>query len=75
MTTEAEERAAAALAVMGKPADLKAVYLGDGVYATFDGYHIWLHLNSHLAPRLVALDSAVMFNLTAYAKYVQGGRS
>ena len=21
------------------------VYLGDAVYASFDGYHIWLHLN------------------------------
>jgi hypothetical protein len=22
-------------------------YLGDGVYAVFDGWHIWLRLNSH----------------------------
>ena len=25
-------------------------YLGDGVYAIFDGYGIWLHANDHLNP-------------------------
>jgi hypothetical protein len=25
-------------------------YLGDGVYALFDGYGIWLHANDHLMP-------------------------
>jgi hypothetical protein len=25
-------------------------YLGDGVYALFDGYGIWLHANDHLTP-------------------------
>lgn len=24
-----------------------AEYLGDGVYAIFDGYGIWLHANDH----------------------------
>jgi hypothetical protein len=29
--------------------DLKD-YLGDGVYAIFDGYGIWLHANDHANP-------------------------
>lgn len=27
-----------------------ASYLGDGVYAIFDGYGIWLHANHHEHP-------------------------
>lgn len=27
-----------------------AEYLGDGVYAIFDGFGIWLHANSHDEP-------------------------
>lgn len=27
-----------------------ANYLGDGVYAIFDGYGIWLHANDHANP-------------------------
>jgi len=27
-----------------------ASYLGDGVYAIFDGYGIWLHANDHEHP-------------------------
>jgi len=27
-----------------------ASYLGDGVYAIFDGFGIWLHINDHEAP-------------------------
>ncbi len=26
------------------------MYLGDGVYAIFDGYGVWLHANSHDNP-------------------------
>ena len=49
--------------VNGKPAE----YCGDGVYAIFDGYGIWLHANSHDNPtdRIYlepsVLDSIVMF--------------
>lgn len=32
-------------------------YLGDGVYATFDGYHVWLLTGSHDNPdNRVALE-------------------
>lgn len=41
-------------------------YLGDGVYATFDGMHVWLHLGAHDAPALVALDIDVFCAVTKY---------
>ena len=43
-------------------------YLGDGVYASFDGWHIWLHLGSHDSPGLVALEPEVLSALMAYAE-------
>jgi hypothetical protein len=47
-----------------------AVYLGDAVYASFDGYHIWLHLGRHDAPPLIALEPQVLAALNAYAAYL-----
>ena len=41
-------------------------YLGDGVYASFDGYHIWLAVNDH-RNKVVALEPAVMAGLQRYA--------
>jgi len=40
-------------------------YLGDGVYASFDGYHIWLAVNHH-ENKVVALDPYVMKSLIEY---------
>lgn len=40
-------------------------YLGDGVYASFDGYQIWLAANHH-ENRVIALDPDVQRNLVAY---------
>lgn len=48
-----------------------ATYLGDGVYASFDGYQIWLHVGSHDAPPLVALEAEVVDKLNEYVKTVQ----
>ena len=45
-------------------------YLGDAVYASFDGYQIWLHLNDHRSPGLIALEPAVYDSLVDYAKRV-----
>jgi hypothetical protein len=42
-------------------------YLGDGVYASFDGIHIWLAAN-HPENKTVALDPSVFDNLVAYEK-------
>lgn len=44
-------------------------YLGDGVYASFDGYQIWLAANHH-ENKVVALEPAVFSELVAYAKRV-----
>lgn len=43
-------------------------YLGDGVYGSHDGFQIWLHLNSHDSPALIALDSRTMESLIHYAR-------
>lgn len=42
-------------------------YLGDGVYASFDGYQIWLHLNHHESEPLIALDENTLAALLRYA--------
>lgn len=45
-------------------------YLGDGVYASFDGYQVWLHVNHHEAPPCVALEPAVIDALNRYFRDV-----
>lgn len=40
-------------------------YLGDGAYASFDGYQIWLAANHH-DNRVIALEPAVMDALIRY---------
>jgi hypothetical protein len=47
-------------------------YLGDSVYASFDGYHVWLHLNRHDAPPLIALELSVIRALLDYSKEMLG---
>lgn len=46
-----------------------AAYLGDGVYASFDGYQIWLAVNHH-ENKQIALDPQVMQRLQGYADRV-----
>lgn len=46
------------------------VYLGDGVYATSDGYHIFLHAYAHDNPPLVALEPQVLAALNEYARSI-----
>ncbi len=43
-------------------------YLGDGVYASFDGYQIWLTVDRHDSAPLVALEAPVVLALMRYAK-------
>ena len=45
-------------------------YLGDGVYASFDGFQIWLHVGHHEAPGVVALEPEVMRSLKEYDKEI-----
>lgn len=53
-------------------APVPPTYLGDAVYASCDGYQIWLHLNDHRSPGLIALDRVVIENLLMYAKIALG---
>ena len=45
-------------------------YIGDGVYASYDGGQIWLHTERETGWHRIALDAATFFNLIAYAKRV-----
>lgn len=49
----------------------KPRYLGDGVYASFDGYYIWLRTGSHLdaeATNRIALEPSVFAALQQYQR-------
>jgi hypothetical protein len=46
--------------------DREPRYLGDGVYATFDGYHIWLRAQGPEHMNAVALEPAVFDALLQY---------
>lgn len=41
-------------------------YLGDGVYASTDGYHIWLDLRGQDTTIRIALEPSVFQALVAY---------
>ena len=41
----------------------ESVYIGDGVYVSFDGYQIWLAAND-ADNRVIALEPDVFFRLT-----------
>lgn len=44
-------------------------YLGDGVYASFDGFQTWLAVNHH-ENKVVALEPQVMAALFEYAGWL-----
>ena len=44
-------------------------YLGDGVYASFDGYQIWLAANHH-ENKVVALEPGVFCALIKYHEWL-----
>ena len=45
-------------------------YLGDGVYASFDGYHVWLAVTHH-SNNVVALEPQVYRALIEYIETLQ----
>ena len=45
-------------------------YLGDGVYASFDGYQIWLAVNQE-SNHVVALDPNVFSRLCEYVEMLK----
>lgn len=48
--------------------EARPTYLGDGVYASFDGYQIWLGL--HEGQHLIALEPQTMQHLREYEKRI-----
>ena len=46
----------------------KDCYIGDGVYASFDGYHIILDLRAQDSTTRIALEPEVFNNLLKYRK-------
>jgi len=48
-----------------------ASYIGDGVYAIYDGFGIWLHANDHENPTdRVYLEPKVLNQLVRFSKEV-----
>ncbi len=41
-------------------------YIGDGVYVSYDGYQIWISVNDHRNPPVVALEQSVFEALIRY---------
>lgn len=50
-------------------------YLGDGVYASFDGYHIILDLRAQDDTTRIALEPQVLESLRLYEVYVDAIRA
>lgn len=46
-------------------------YLGDGVYASFDGYHVILDLRGQDNTTRIALEPAVLNALNRYVKSLE----
>lgn len=42
-------------------------YIGDGVYASYDDYHIWLDLRAQDRTTRIALEPNVVMELIQYA--------
>lgn len=51
---------------------MNEIYLGDGVYASFDGYQIWLDTRAQSPVSRIALDPQVWAALKNYAGQVSG---
>ena len=45
-------------------------YLGDGVYASYDGYHVWLYCDVEGRQHSIALEDAVLSRLEDFVKRV-----
>jgi len=50
----------------------KIDYVGDGVYALFDGYGIWLHTDHHEHPKnQIYIEPSVLKSLNNFAKRME----
>lgn len=47
-------------------------YIGDGVYAIFDGFGIWLHANDHKNPTdKIYLELSVLKSLNLFSEKIR----
>lgn len=46
-------------------------YIGDGVYVSYDGYHIWLDTRAQEPVNRIAMEPAVWDQLIQYRRDVQ----
>jgi hypothetical protein len=52
------------------------IYLGDGVYASFDGYQIWIWTSDGInQSHRIALEPKAMTSLVSYIKRCYGGHN
>lgn len=49
---------------------IEDTYLGDGVYASFDGYHIVLDLRGQDSTTRISLEPVALKNLNEYQKRI-----
>lgn len=54
------------------PERREEIYLGDGVYAWYDGYQIWIGTGALGLRKDIALEFPVMVELVRYAKRIYG---
>ncbi len=47
-------------------------YLGDGVYASFDGYHVTLDLRGQDSTTRISLEPAVLIGLNQFVRDIEG---
>jgi hypothetical protein len=45
-------------------------YIGDGVYASFDGWYVWLYTDRETGRDQIALEPAVFAKLSEFCKEV-----
>jgi hypothetical protein len=50
----------------------KETYIGDGVYASYDGYYIWLRAPREQGDHEIGLERPVLEALIRYAKRITG---
>ena len=46
-------------------------YIGDGVYASFDGYQVWLETERDGRGHSIAIEASVYYDLGRYWDYVR----
>lgn len=56
---------------MNKPYDAQETYLGDGLYAAYDGFYVWLRAPRENGDHIVGMDPSVLDN---FERFVQAMR-